>query len=136
MKPRTELHRVVDISVPGGSTLRVSLVRDGPEGPALVLAHGFGGGAEPFRRPDWCGLPIQTDLGRLRDLCAKAGTTLAALDDHLSDRRRGGGGDQYSLFGGSGAGPAPVSPPAPYASDPCARAAVPDRTGSHDRTAA
>lgn len=76
------------------------------------------------------------DLRRLRDLCAKAGTTLPALDDHLSDRRRGGGGDQYSLFGGSGAGPAPVSPPAPHGSDPCARAAVPDRTRSHGRTAA
>lgn len=59
MKARQELHRIVDVEVRGNSTLRVALVEETPEGPTLVLSHGFGGGDEPFRRPDWCGTPIR-----------------------------------------------------------------------------
>lgn len=68
MKPRTELHRVVDVQVPGGSTFRVATVEDGPEGKMLLLAHGFGGGDEPFRRPDWCGPPIRLPASVLPQL--------------------------------------------------------------------
>lgn len=67
---RTETHTVVDIPITGGSTLRVAHVEDGPGGPTLVLSHGFGGGEEPFRRPDWCGTPIRlpaSALPALRD---------------------------------------------------------------------
>lgn len=77
MKPRTEVHRVVDVAIPGGSTLRASLVQDAPEGPLVVLAHGFGGGAEPFRRPDWCGLPVRLPASVLPDLRL----ALEALDE-------------------------------------------------------
>lgn len=68
MKPRTELHRVVDVQIPGGSTLRVAMVEDAPDGTTLLLAHGFGGGAEPFRRPDWCGPPIRLPASVLPQL--------------------------------------------------------------------
>lgn len=59
MKTHTETHRVVDVPVAPSSTLRVAMVTDGDAGKALVLSHGFGGGAEPFRRPNWCGPPIR-----------------------------------------------------------------------------
>lgn len=67
---RSEHHRVVDIGVPGGSTLRVALAHDPKAGDTLLLAHGFGGGAESFRRPDWCGPPIQVSADVLDDLRA------------------------------------------------------------------
>lgn len=68
MKAREERHQVVDIEVRGNTTLRVALVEEAPEGPTVVLAHGFGGGGEPFRRPDWCGAPIRLPASVLPQL--------------------------------------------------------------------
>lgn len=56
---RTERHTVVDIPIAGGSTLRVAVAQDGEAGDVLILAHGFGGGDQPFRRPDYTGPPIR-----------------------------------------------------------------------------
>lgn len=77
---RTESSRVVDIAVPGSSTLRLALVTDGSAGPTLVVSQGFGGGAEPFRRPDYCGPPIRLPPSVLPDLVE----ALGALGDELS----------------------------------------------------
>ena len=66
-KARQLEHRVVDVSF-GSSTLRVALVDDGPAGRGLVISHGFGGGDEPFRRPDYCGTPITVPASALPDL--------------------------------------------------------------------
>ena len=59
--------RTVDVDAGGGSTIRVSLTPD-----ALVLAHGFGGGASdtPFNRSPWGSPPLTLPariLGPLRD---------------------------------------------------------------------
>lgn len=70
MKAREELHRIVDVEVHGNSTLRVAFVEDTPEGPTIVLSHGFGGGDEPFRRPGWCGAPIRLPASTLPQLRA------------------------------------------------------------------
>lgn len=76
-KAREVTHRVVDIEVPGASTLRLALARDGQAGEVLVISHGFGGGGEAFRRPDWCGLPITVPASILPELRQ----ALAALDE-------------------------------------------------------
>lgn len=65
---RTESRRVVDVEIAGGSTLRVALAEDGKAGPVLIVAHGFGGGEEPFRRPDYCGAPIRLPASILPQL--------------------------------------------------------------------
>lgn len=56
---RTETSRVVDLPIPGGSTLKVAVAKDGKAGDVLILAHGFGGHGETFRRPDYTGPPIR-----------------------------------------------------------------------------
>lgn len=66
---RSELHRVVDVAVPGGSTLRIARVHDAKAGDTLLLAHGFGTD-ETFRRPDYCGPPIQVSADVLDELRA------------------------------------------------------------------
>lgn len=68
MKARDVSHRVVDIPVPGSSTLRVALAEDGEAGEVLILSHGFGGGDRPFTRPDYCGLPIRLPAEVLPEL--------------------------------------------------------------------
>ena len=67
-QPRTETHRVVDLPTSGSSTLRLALVEDGDAGDVLILSHGFGGGDEPFRRPEWCGSPIRLPAAVLPEL--------------------------------------------------------------------
>lgn len=90
---RTETHTVVDIEIPGGSTLRISRVEDGPEGPTLILAHGFGGGNEPFRRPDWCGTPIRLPAAVLPQLQPSS----ARNEKATSYRKSAGGASAMSL---------------------------------------
>lgn len=48
---RTETRRIVDISVPGGSSRRMARLHDAKAGDALVPCQGFGKTDEPFRRP-------------------------------------------------------------------------------------
>lgn len=67
---RTETSRVVDIPIAGGSTFRVAVARDGEAGDVLILAHGFGGGDQPFRRPDYTGPPIRVPADVLPELRA------------------------------------------------------------------
>lgn len=68
MKARTETHRVVDVEIPGGSCLRVALAEDGDAGDVLVISHGFGGGDQPFRRPDYCDPPIRVPASALPEI--------------------------------------------------------------------
>jgi hypothetical protein len=67
-KARTVDHRVVNVATYGNATLRIALVDDGPAGRVLIISHGFGGGDEPFRRPDYCGPPIQVPASVLPEL--------------------------------------------------------------------
>lgn len=69
MKIETETHRVVDIPLGGGTTLRAALTRDGEAGDCLVLSRGFGAPDEAFRRPHWAGDPLvlpASIIGELR----------------------------------------------------------------------
>lgn len=68
MKTRTETHRVADVEIPGGSTLRVALAEDGNAGDVLVISHGFGGGDRPFTRPDYAGPPVRVPASVLPEL--------------------------------------------------------------------
>lgn len=63
MNVRTDVHRSVHVDTGGGTTLKVTRTED-----ALILSHGFGGGEEPFRRPDWCGTPIRLPASVLPEL--------------------------------------------------------------------
>ena len=69
MNARTETHVVRDIATGGNATLRMVKVEGGPEGPHLLLIHGFDKGDE-FRRPHWAGSPMRLPLSVVPAMCA------------------------------------------------------------------
>lgn len=79
MNTRTVPHRVVDLPLGGGTTLRVALARDEEAGDSLVLSRGFGGSesGDPFRRPHWAGDPLVLPASALPELVR----ALEALED-------------------------------------------------------
>lgn len=80
MRPREELHRIVDVPAEGSTTVRVSRAQDADTGAnVVIISHGIGGNGQPFRRPAHCGLPIRLPASSLPDLRA----ALEALADDM-----------------------------------------------------
>lgn len=69
MTTHTETPLSRDVPTGGTSTLRVTRTRDESTADRIVIAHGFGTGAD-FHRPAFCGSPITIPAGALADLRA------------------------------------------------------------------